>query len=30
MKRTRPSSTSSFMAPSVSSSGVTPSGRWYW
>ena len=30
MKRTLPSSTSSLIAPIVSSIGVTPSGRWYW
>ncbi len=30
MNRTFPSSTSSLIAPSVSSIGVTPSGRWYW
>ena len=28
--RTFPSCTSSSSAPSVSSTGVTPSGRWYW
>ena len=28
--RTLPSSTSSWRASSVSSIGVTPSGRWYW
>ena len=28
--RTVPSWTSSSSAPSVSSTGVTPSGRWYW
>ena len=28
--RTVPSCTSSWSAPSVSSIGVTPSGRWYW
>ena len=30
MKRTLPSSTSSLIAPIVSSIGVIPSGRWYW
>ena len=30
MKRTLPSSTSSLIAPIVSSIGVNPSGRWYW
>ena len=28
--RTLPSCTSSWSAPSVSSTGVTPSGWWYW